>query len=150
MFKNIPAKNVITNNEQNFVNQTQVSNINKIGDIEQNVTNLQNAVGDTNNQLSQIEQQIQSVVSSALTTIELVNERLPIELGSFTLSKTPLNNALVHNMYMIVNNLSDGTLLIHQEVIGDFAIVDNKIDLGTSFYNGYDAMVSYIVVGGAQ
>jgi hypothetical protein len=130
--KQVPANNIVTNDERNFVNKAQLDNINTIPSI--------------TTDLSQISKSVSTLLADSVLEINLVNETIIIINGKITLSKTPISNNLINNMYMIVERIGSD-LIVHQEVVDDFAIIDNTIDLGTGFFNGLEARLSYIIEG---
>lgn len=122
MFKNIPAKNIITNNNSSFVNEEQLNNINKIPDIENNLNNISTELAQSN--------------------ISIITEYLLIQDGLVTLSKSPISNKIFFDMYMIVEKIDDITL-IHQEIIGGFEINNNTISIGSTIFDGLEVVLSY-------
>ena len=128
MFKvplNIPSNNVVTNNLRNFVTEDQLNNINKIPDIQSSIVTLEN---------------------TSAKKISLINEKILINNGIITLAYKPLSALLINNMIMVVEDLTEG-ILLHAELINEFTIADVTVELGSNFYNGYYAMVSYIHEG---
>lgn len=122
MFKNIPAKNIITNNNSTFVNEEQLNNINKIPDIENNLNNISTELAQSN--------------------ISIITEYLLIQDGLVTLTKSPISNKIFFDMYMIVEKIDDITL-IHQEIIGGFEINNNTINIGSTIFDGLEVVLSY-------
>lgn len=163
MFKNPPVKasTVITDINNNFVNQEQVNNINTIPDLTSTVSNIQSEVNTTKTDVSNIQGDlsslsqtignvqnvIQVLTGDVVLNINLVNETISIVDGIVVLKYTPISNKLIYDMLMITQTLDNGDILVHTEIKGGFDIVDKQIDLGTTAYDGLDVNVSYVIEG---
>lgn len=146
MFKTPPSTNI----NNTYVTQEQKAIIDSVPATQEVVNQtvadlsaLQSQVDATTGNLTQL---VQTLQVSAIKEIHLINEKIPIIEGKINLSYEPLSNALVNNSYMIIEEVVEG-YLVHQEMVEGFAIIDRVIDLNTEFYNGLQAMLSYIVEG---
>ena len=111
----------VNNIENNFNNFSQTTEI-KIQEIIDNQTNL------------------------ATIPVHLINDKVLINNGVIELSRKPLSSALINNMVMVVEEIGND-LVVQAEIIKPFSIVENVVNLETTFYNGYYALVSYIYQG---
>ena len=111
----------VNNIENNFNNFSQATEI-KIQEIINNQTNL------------------------ATIPVHLINDKVLINNGVIELSRKPLSSALINNMVMVVQEIGND-LVVQAEIIKPFSIVENVVNLETTFYNGYYALVSYIYQG---
>lgn len=114
--------------------------LNRISNIETNISNLTEVTTQQSENISSIQKELTQI------PIELINEKILIIDGVITLSKKPLSNKVINNYVLIVEEV-DTDLIVQAEIVKEYNIENNVLQLETNTFNGYYALISYIYQG---
>lgn len=131
-FQKIHSDLIIEGANRKFVNQSEKDRI-------ANSLQAPNNLSD----LTDTDEAIRNLGLEALFDFSVVNERLPIVDGKFTLSNLPVSNALILNMCYVV---TPNNLIIAEEYDGVYIDGLNcEFKVPDAEYEGNECLVSYIM-----
>jgi hypothetical protein len=134
-FQKIHSDLIIETESKSFVSQEQKQRVD-------NSLLSNNNLSDLTDTAQAVENLGLSALLSAISEMSLVNERLPIIDGKFTLSKQPLSNKFIMDICMIV---TPNNLILSEEY--DSVVINGTEVEFKSFneeYEGNECLVSYI------